>query len=40
MPIRVLERSSRRDIIAYLENEGRKANDRSIPQTVAQHRVK
>jgi cytochrome c oxidase assembly protein subunit 11 len=39
MPIRVLERSSRRDIIGYLENESRKANDRSTPQTVAQHRV-
>jgi cytochrome c oxidase assembly protein subunit 11 len=40
MPIRVLERSSRRDIIAYLEREGRKVIDRSTPQTVAQHRVK
>jgi cytochrome c oxidase assembly protein subunit 11 len=40
MPIRVLERSSRRDIIAYLESEGRKVIDRSTPQTVAQHPVK
>jgi cytochrome c oxidase assembly protein subunit 11 len=40
MPIRVLERSSRRDIIAYLEKESRKVNDHSAPQTVAQHRVK
>jgi cytochrome c2 len=40
MPIRVLERSSRRDIIAYLEKESRKLNEHSAPQTVAQHRVK
>jgi cytochrome c oxidase assembly protein subunit 11 len=40
MAIRVLERSSRRDIIAYLEREGRKVIDRSTPQTVAQHPVK
>jgi cytochrome c oxidase assembly protein Cox11 len=37
MPIRVLERSSRRDIIAYLENESRKVKDRSTSQAVAQH---
>jgi cytochrome c oxidase assembly protein Cox11/mono/diheme cytochrome c family protein len=40
MPIRVLERSSRRDIIAYLQKESREVNAHSAQQTVAQHPVK
>jgi cytochrome c oxidase assembly protein Cox11 len=40
MPIRVIEASSRRDIIAYLEKESSEAGDRSATPNVAQSAAK
>jgi cytochrome c oxidase assembly protein subunit 11 len=40
MPIRVIEASSRRDIIAYLEKESLEARDRSATPSVAQSAAK
>jgi cytochrome c oxidase assembly protein subunit 11 len=40
MPVRVIEASSRRDIIGYLENEGREAGDRPAAPSVAQSLAK
>jgi cytochrome c oxidase assembly protein Cox11 len=40
MPVRVIEASSRRDIIAYLEKESREAGDRSATPSVAQSATK
>jgi cytochrome c oxidase assembly protein subunit 11 len=40
MPVRVIEASSRRDIIAYLEKESREASDRSATPSVAQSAAK
>jgi cytochrome c oxidase assembly protein subunit 11 len=36
MPVRVLEASARRDIIAYLEKDCRELRDRSEPRSIAQ----
>ena len=36
MPVRVLEASARRDIIAYLEKDSRELRDRSEPRSIAQ----
>jgi cytochrome c oxidase assembly protein Cox11/mono/diheme cytochrome c family protein len=36
MPVRILDASARRDIIAYLEQESRQASDRYKPRPVAQ----
>ena len=36
MPVRVLDGSARRDIIAYLKKETQKASDEAKPTSVAQ----
>jgi hypothetical protein len=40
MPVRVIEASSRRDIIAYLEKESREASDRPVTPSFAQSAAK
>jgi len=37
MPVRVLDPSTRQDIIAYLQKESRRTGDAPEPRSVAQH---